>query len=453
MASVTESLRPDFAERLRLSGWSIALLIMSLPFSLPLFVTTIVGISLIGVFGLGIPLVLGSVWITRALADTHRRTFAHLLGVEIPRPYRRRSGQTSWTITSVADAWSVWRQLLAVARDPATWKDLVWLFVNSTVGFVVYVMVIALGGGVVWYAATPLLWWVLERSAGPLVAVNVMGSQFGIWAIDSQGAAFAGIPIAVVFLGLWWWLSPPLLRGYALLSRGLLGPTDAAALTARVQELTESRAETVDAQAAELRRLERDLHDGAQARLVSLGMSLGMAEELLESDPDGAARLLAEAREDTGRALAELRELVRGVHPPVLADRGLAGAVEALAAAHPLPVDVADHLPGRAPAPVESAAYFAIAETLTNVSKHARAGSARVRLGHDGERLRLTVSDDGIGGAEVVDGGGLHGVRRRLAAFDGTVSVTSPEGGPTIITMEIPCVLSSPKITPSSGTG
>jgi signal transduction histidine kinase len=240
---------------------------------------------------------------------------------------------------------------------------------------------------------------------------------------------------------------PPILRGYARLSGRLLGPTGTATLAARVQELTESRAETVDAQAAELRRIERDLHDGAQARLVSLGMSIGMAEETMRTDPEAAARLLAEAREDSGKALSELRQLVRGMHPPVLADRGISGAVQALALAHPLPVAVVDELPGRPPAPVESAAYFAIAETLTNVAKHARATSARVRLGYDQGRLQATVSDDGRGGARLAGGGGLHGVARRLSAFDGTFEVTSPTGGPTVITMQIPCELSPARAT------
>src|SRR5690606_27385868 len=157
----------------------------------------------------------------------------------------------------------------------------------------------------------------------------------------------AGVPIGLLSLLLWWGLTPPILRGYARLSGKLLGPTGGASLAARVRHLTESRAEVVEAQAAELRRIERDLHDGAQARLVSLGMTLGMAEELLRTDPDQAARLLAEAKEDSGRVLAELRSLVRGIHPPVLADRGLGGAVQALALAHPLPVTVSDQLPGR----------------------------------------------------------------------------------------------------------
>jgi signal transduction histidine kinase len=448
---VTIDLRHAAAGRFRLLGWAFALLALSIPASLPLFVLTVVGLPLIVAFGAGIPLFLGAVWLTRELADRHRWVFGRAFGVTIARPYRPWPGSVSWTVTSPADARAVGRQLLAVLREPATWRDPLWLLVNSTLGFAAPVVVITLAGGVVWYAATPALWWILESSAGAGTAEDVLRTDLGFWAIDSQTTAWAGIPVGLLFLLLWWWLSPHILHGYARLARALLGPTGAAALAARVRQLSESRAEAVDAQAAELRRIERDLHDGAQARLVSLGMSLGLAEQLLRTDPDAAARLLAEARDDSGQALAELRHLVRGMHPPVLADRGLPGAVRALAVAHPLPVEVDDGLPGRPPAPVESAAYFAVAEALTNVTKHAGASGARVRLGYDGRRLLVTVHDDGRGGAAAATGGGLAGMSRRLSAFDGTVDINSPVGGPTVVTLEIPCELSSARTTPSSG--
>ncbi|MET1071060.1 MAG: histidine kinase [Umezawaea sp.] len=232
----------------------------------------------------------------------------------------------------------------------------------------------------------------------------------------------------------------------------MLAPTARATLATRVQELAESRADTVDAQAAELRRIERDLHDGAQARLVALGMSLGMAEDLLSRDPDAARTLLTEARESSTLALSELRDLVRGIHPPVLSDRGLDGAVRALGLALPLPVDVDIEMAGRAQAPVESAVYFAVAETLANVAKHSAASSAWIRIRHADDRLAVMIGDDGRGGAEVVAGGGLRGIERRLAAFDGTLGLASPAGGPTIVTLELPCALSSVKTSSSSGT-
>ncbi len=218
------------------------------------------------------------------------------------------------------------------------------------------------------------------------------------------------------------------------------------ALAERVDVLTRSRRGALDVHVAEMRRVERDLHDGAQARLVSLGMSLGMADELLDSDPAGAHRQLAEARRAAGDALADLRALVKGIMPPVLADRGLAGAVYALVVASPLPVEVTMELPAeRLPAPVESAAYFAIAEALTNVIKHSGASFAWVVVMQANGVLSMTVGDDGHGGADPGQGSGLRGIQHRLEAFDGTMQLSSPSGGPTVVTMEVPCELSSPK--------
>jgi signal transduction histidine kinase len=261
-----------------------------------------------------------------------------------------------------------------------------------------------------------------------------------------------GIVEAVLDL-IFWWLPPGLsLRLHAALNRALLCVSVKSRLAQRVEQLAESRAETVDTQAAELRRIERDLHDGAQARLVALGMSLAMAEQQLERDPDGARALLTEARTASSDALAELRDLVRGIHPPVLADRGLDGAVRALALAAPLAVEVEVTVPQRLPAPVESAAYFAVAEALTNVAKHAHAQHAWVRVSAAGDELTLTVRDDGRGGADPGRGTGLRGIGRRLGAFDGTLAVESPEGGPTTLVMVLPCASSSPKTSPFYGT-
>ena len=211
-------------------------------------------------------------------------------------------------------------------------------------------------------------------------------------------------------------------------------------LAERVDVLTRSRKDALDVQVAEMRRVERDLHDGAQARLVSLGMSLSMADELMDSDPDEARRLLAEARAVAGDALGDLRALVRGILPPVLADRGLAGAVEALVLASPVPVEMTMELPReRLPAPVESAAYFAVAEVITNMIKHSGARLCWVVGREANGLLSIVVGDDGGGGADPEKGSGLRGIERRLEAFDGTVQIASPSGGPTIVTMELPC--------------
>jgi signal transduction histidine kinase len=221
-------------------------------------------------------------------------------------------------------------------------------------------------------------------------------------------------------------------------------------LEERVDVLTRTRREALDVQEAEMRRVERDLHDGAQAQLVSLGMNLGMADDLLDTDPVEARRLLIEARTGAAAALADLRSLVRGIYPPVLADRGLDGAIQALVLAVPLPVEASIDLPdARLSPPVESAAYFAVAEALTNVVKHSNAKYAWIRVQYGDGTLSAVVGDDGHGGADPNRGTGLQGIARRLSAFDGTLDISSPPGGPTTIRMEVPCELSSPKISPS----
>lgn len=265
------------------------------------------------------------------------------------------------------------------------------------------------------------------------------------WLLEVQTIGFAvqlAALIAFPFLPLGWWGSPLLLRTDAATTKLLTGPQDAQ-LQQRIGELESSRADSVDHSAAELRRIERDLHDGAQAQLVALGMNLGLAQELMVRDPAAAAALIGEARESSTTALAELRSLVRGIHPPVLADRGLTGGIAALALAHPRDVEVDVDLDGRPPAPVESAVYFAVAEALTNSAKHAAAQNAWVWMRHDGQMLIVMVGDDGVGGAQLTPEGGLIGIERRLAAFDGTMSMASPLGGPTIITMKVPCQLKS----------
>jgi signal transduction histidine kinase len=203
----------------------------------------------------------------------------------------------------------------------------------------------------------------------------------------------------------------------------------------------------VDTAAADLRRLERDLHDGAQARLVALGMNLRAIERLIPTSPDAALALVVEARQTSARALTELRELVRGVHPPVLADRGLGDAIRALALDTPMRIETDLDLPARLPAPIETACYFAVAEVLTNAVKHSGAREARIAVAHADDVLRIAVTDFGIGGADPARGSGLAGVEKRLATFDGIVAVSSPVGGPTMVVMEVPCASSLPKIS------
>jgi signal transduction histidine kinase len=266
---------------------------------------------------------------------------------------------------------------------------------------------------------------------------------FGAVLVSSPGTAEAAAVEGLAFLALGAWLAPQTFPRV----RRILGRASEAELSERVERLTESRAVAVDTASADLRRLERDLHDGAQARLVALGMSLRAAERLIPTSPDAAIALVAEARETSVRALTELRELVRGVLPPVLADRGLADAVRALALDSPLHVQTDIDLPGRLPAPVETACYFAVAELLTNAAKHSGARDARIAMSHSGRLLRIEVTDFGLGGADPTRGSGLVGVEKRLATFDGILAVSSPAGGPTIVVLEVPCALSPPKIS------
>jgi signal transduction histidine kinase len=253
---------------------------------------------------------------------------------------------------------------------------------------------------------------------------------------------------AILALGLW--LVPRTIGGHA---RALLGPGPDPQLAGRVEQLTQARADAVDSAAAELRRVERDLHDGAQARLVALGMNLRAAERLIPVSPEAAVALVAEAREASSLALTELRDLVRGIYPPVLADRGLGDAVRALALDTPIRTQTDVDLPGRLDFPVEAACYFAVAEVLTNAVKHSGARLVQIRLRHSaGPRpagpigsLRIEITDDGTGGADPANGTGLAGIERRLGTFDGILAVSSPPGGPTMIIMEVPCALSSPR--------
>jgi signal transduction histidine kinase len=255
---------------------------------------------------------------------------------------------------------------------------------------------------------------------------------------------------AILAFGLWL-----MQRTIGVHARALLGPGPDPQLVGRVERLTQARAEAVDSAAAELRRVERDLHDGAQARLVALGMNLRAAERLIHTSPQAAVALVAEAREASSLALTELRDLVRGIYPPVLADRGLGDAVRALALDTPIRTQTDIDLPGRLDFPVEAACYFAVAEVLANAVKHSGARLVQIRMRHSAGpcpagpsgpgSLRIEITDDGTGGADPATGTGLAGIERRLGTFDGIVAVSSPPGGPTMIIMEVPCALSSPR--------
>jgi signal transduction histidine kinase len=257
----------------------------------------------------------------------------------------------------------------------------------------------------------------------------IAGYLICVWALAGGGGFWPFWPA----LG----LSIPLAIHALVVYRDRLNPARERELSERVDELTRTRRGALDVQAAELRRIERDLHDGAQARLVSLSMLVGRAEDQLADRPEVAA-LVRRAREEAGAAIGELRDLARGIAPPVLADRGLGAAVQALGVRAPMPVEVEVPDARRPPPVVETAAYFVVAEALTNVAKHAGGAPARVVVLRERERLVVEISDSGPGGADP-DGGGLTGLRHRVEAIDGTLRVESPAGGPTTIRAEMPC--------------
>jgi len=408
--------------------------LLSLPIHIVLIVLTVVSFvsTLAGVGLVLAPLVQ---LLVRAYANQRRRLALRWTGVEILEPYAPRPPKA---FIGSPKRW------LWLVRDPATWRDLLWLLGGAPAGF-------AFGLA----AATSLLYGLQGIALLPIL-INVASDDntgYGVtWPLNPAGWLTVPAQGVLITAGALY-LAPWLLWALAQYDHSLLGPTGKAVLVRRVDRLTETRTQVVDAQAAELRRIERDLHDGAQARIVALGMSLGMAEDLVVTDPLAAQQLIAEAREASVLALAELRQLVRGIHPPVLAERGLFGGLSALALTMPVPVTVEGELPGRPAAPVESALYFATAEALANVVKHSGATTAWVSLSYLGGAIYLSVGDDGVGGASPGAGSGLAGVERRLAAFDGGLGIDSPPGGPTVLTMELPCVLSSPKTSPSSVTG
>ncbi|WUK16956.1 histidine kinase [Kitasatospora sp. NBC_00374] len=309
-------------------------------------------------------------------------------------------------------------------RDPATRREIGWLLLNP-------VAVLCLVGPV----AGLLI-------GGPSIALDPVGEA------RASGAVLVSAVFGVAMTVLGVVLAPYAVRAHAELARRVLdGRASNAQLSRRVAELTVTRADAVDNQAAELRRIERDLHDGAQARLVAIGLTLGTIEHLMETDTVAARALLAEARQSSAKALQELRDLVRGIHPPVLAERGLADAVRELALDAALPVEVTVGLPGRPEAPVETAMYFCVSELLANAAKHSGARQVWVDILYRAGQLRVTVTDDGRGGAGPERGSGLRGIQRRLGTFDGVLLLDSPSGGPTTMTMELPCELSSPRIS------
>lgn len=350
--------------------------------------------------------------VIRRIVDFDRRRLARYTGVEVSSP------------EPLSGPWL--HRAQGVLADPASRRDGMWLILHALFGTLFGAIAIGVPGSLVQQPFVPLVWWAIPGG---------VENSFGVH-VDSWGKAFLSVPIAIVLTLIVTQL-PRLADLDAKWAKSLLAPPRAS-LEKRLAEVVATRAAALQAHGAELRRIERNLHDGTQNKLVGVVMMLGIAERTLKQNPDGALQALLRAQDAAGDALEELRNVVRSIHPPVLEDLGLDGAIQALAARCPVPcVLQAEHL-GRLPAAVEAAAYFAVAEALTNVAKHSGAKHAWVSLGIDHERLTVLVHDDGKGGADEQRGTGLEGIRGRVAALDGTASISSPEGGPTVLTVVLP---------------
>jgi signal transduction histidine kinase len=386
---------------------------------------------LLTVFGLvatvvwvGIPILMVVTACWRGVARFERGLIRRTLGIDIPTPYRS------------LPPGSLFRRWRAKVADPATWRDMAYLILRGPLCVVEFVLVVALWGYAIALALLPVYAPLLPDS----VSVNLPNLQARLVEVHTVGAALPYGAVGIVLLIVAYSVTPRIAWAQALLARSLLRPTAAVRLAEKAEQLQASRARGVDAAEAERRRIERDLHDGAQQRLVAVAMTLGRARTKLEHDPESARALLDEAHSDAKLAVAELRDLARGIYPAVLGDRGLDAALSALAARCPVPVTVDVRVAPRPPTAVESTAYFIVSEALTNLAKHSTATNARVSVRRDGDSVTVQVTDDGRGGAELRPGGGLAGLADRAATIDGVMTVFSPAGGPTIVTAELPCV-------------
>ncbi|MFE7111504.1 sensor histidine kinase [Streptomyces sp. NPDC057575] len=403
-----------------------AYLLLGLPVGLVLFSLSItlatLGAGMLITF-LGVPILAGALAMCRGFGALERARARGLLKLDVaaPAPVRGRTGGLmSW--------------MGAALKSGASWRHLLYSLLYlpwATFAFVVSVTFWMCG----WTAFTYPLWrWVFPAYVGSN-GIQLYSDRGHEVQLDSSVEMALTSAFGLVFVLVTPWIIRGLTSVDRVLVAGLLGPSR---LATRVSELESDRGVVVDTAAADLRRIERDLHDGAQARLVALAMDLGLAKEKLTDDPEAAARMVDEAHGEVKVALQELRDLARGIHPAVLTDRGLDAALSAIASRCTVPVTVEVDLPGRPAQAIEGIAYFTVSELLQNVSKHARATHASVDVWRAADRLMLQVTDDGRGGADAAAGSGLAGLAERLDAVDGVLVVDSPQGGPTRITAELP---------------
>lgn len=379
------------------------------------------GLGTLVIAGLGLAILVGTAYVARGFATVERLRIRSMLGLTAPQPAYQRPQEGDGRV----------RALLTPLRDLQTWLDVLWAvlgFVTATFAFVLTVA---------WWAATlgGLSYWFWQRYITFDEESEGLAEILGLG--DTRTAeSLLNLGLGVVALITLPWVVRLAALSHAAVSRVLL--SSRVELLERVEHVEASRESAHRAEAQSLRRLERDIHDGPQQRLIRLGMDLGRARHQLADDPARAAATIDAAVAQTREAVEELRALSRGIAPPLLVDRGLAAAVQDMASGQPIPVAVAVDVPDGLPLPTQTAAYFVVAEALTNVARHAEATHARIDIGVAGGRLAVTVDDDGRGGARSTPGRGLDGLRERLAGVDGSLTVASPDGGPTRLHAEIP---------------
>ncbi|MFC4913228.1 sensor histidine kinase [Actinomadura gamaensis] len=421
------SWRPWVMLRTPVTWRAVAQAPLAFAFGLFWFVGLAVGglLSLaLSVLWIGLLMLVALMLLWRGGAMLERRLLLATFGLRIEDPYR-----------PLPPGRNVLAKVRALVADPATWKDLVYLGLLLPVAMVEFLVWMFCWSMVALLVLAPLLatrGHGLQFVVGP-VTVWVSDPLSGLW------ATLVGLLLMVPAL----YVTRAMAIAHVLWARVLLGSSvsqeENAELRARAERLRASRARGVDAVEAERRRIERDLHDGAQQRLLSVAMDIGRARAKLDTDPEAARVLIEQAHAGAKEAIAELRDLARGIYPAILTDRGLDAALSGLAGRAAVPVEVHVELDERPPAAVESIAYFVVAEALTNVSKYADASSASVRVAREGRWVVVEIADDGRGGARSEPGGGLAGLADRAATIDGILTVDSPPGGPTVIRADLPC--------------
>lgn len=401
------------------TGRALVHLLLNLPVGVLHFTVLAVGLSLgVGLLItlVGIPILIGMGWVVRTLASIERARLNGFLGTTLRDPYREPQPETGWVV-----------RLAAIGKDPATWRDFLYLALRLPIGIFTFTAMVTTWAITLGLLLSPVSYW-LGYFQIQIAGIVFDGPKTMVL------ATMAGLLMIVVSFG----ITRGLAKLETMLGAALLDASPEE-LKRRVDDVTRSRAKTMSAADQERRRLERDLHDGAQQRLVSLAMTLGLAQQKLASDPEQGARLVNEAHEEAKRALQDLRDLARGIHPAILTDHGLDAALPALAARCPIPARVDVAVSPRPSAAAESAAYFVVSEALTNVARYSRATQVRVTARREQDMLTVDVWDDGIGNATMTPGGGLAGLADRVEALDGRLTVSSPERGPTLVHAEIPC--------------